>query len=380
MKIPNRDKIHFERCAEFKATVDLGGQEHSLDMSRSRFYEEMGLTKYRPQDISIELLMKTNPIAANMFKNLGPEASQSCIWEEQQICCFVLGGKRVFHVSKDLTDMLTATDFKIQREHFQVPFNSFYMSWASSDLWLDGPDGSSHPLEGYYVSFTHETHGSYAHVNWKGENSEDWDQINFMWVAKGYERSGLGLTTDDNLYHVRVDLDHSDTISSDNFGPITTKKEDTDEGVVDRYVSTGTGNEVVMASNPLRGLINLAVNTILYITSENPDLKDKNAPSSAIDLSKLGPKKKNKMERKLEKISHLPYTEVGETIKIPGGSGGESCGEGTRGKLSTRIEVRGHWRMQPYGEERAKIKRIWIKPHFKGPDTAELVHREFEVT
>lgn len=44
-------------------------------------------------------------------------------------------------------------------------------------------------------------------------------------------------------------------------------------------------------------------------------------------------------------------------------------------KLDKRFLVRGHWRMQACGPKRSERRRLWIKPHWKGPDTAEVVNR-----
>jgi len=40
--------------------------------------------------------------------------------------------------------------------------------------------------------------------------------------------------------------------------------------------------------------------------------------------------------------------------------------EGRSWELAKAFEVRGHWRWQPYGIERALRKIIWIHPHMKG--------------
>lgn len=47
--------------------------------------------------------------------------------------------------------------------------------------------------------------------------------------------------------------------------------------------------------------------------------------------------------------------------------------------LDKRFVVRGHWRMQPYGEKHALRKSIWIKPHWKGPELAEIINRPYKV-
>jgi hypothetical protein len=40
--------------------------------------------------------------------------------------------------------------------------------------------------------------------------------------------------------------------------------------------------------------------------------------------------------------------------------------------------VRGHWRNQPIGSGRSERKRIWIMPHWKGPQEAPKLFREYE--
>lgn len=40
--------------------------------------------------------------------------------------------------------------------------------------------------------------------------------------------------------------------------------------------------------------------------------------------------------------------------------------------------VRGHWRNQPIGPGRTERKRIWIMPHWKGPQEAPKLFREYE--
>ena len=57
--------------------------------------------------------------------------------------------------------------------------------------------------------------------------------------------------------------------------------------------------------------------------------------------------------------------------------GGISTGVGD--KLQVRFMVRGHWRRQPHGQENQERKLIWIQPHFKGPDIAEIVNKPYLV-
>lgn len=35
--------------------------------------------------------------------------------------------------------------------------------------------------------------------------------------------------------------------------------------------------------------------------------------------------------------------------------------------------VRGHWRMQPWGPKRSRVRPVWIEPHIKGPEGAPML-------
>lgn len=49
-------------------------------------------------------------------------------------------------------------------------------------------------------------------------------------------------------------------------------------------------------------------------------------------------------------------------------------------KVEQRFIVRGHWRSQPCGRGKMDRKRIWIEPHWKGPENAKnALERKYEV-
>ena len=47
-------------------------------------------------------------------------------------------------------------------------------------------------------------------------------------------------------------------------------------------------------------------------------------------------------------------------------------------RVKTRFTVRGHWRNQACGKGRKDRKRLWIHPHWKGPDDAQRVSHLYE--
>ena len=49
-------------------------------------------------------------------------------------------------------------------------------------------------------------------------------------------------------------------------------------------------------------------------------------------------------------------------------------------KIKSRFTVLGHWRNQPCGPGRKEVKRIWVKPHWKGPESGEQLKRIYQVS
>lgn len=76
--------------------------------------------------------------------------------------------------------------------------------------------------------------------------------------------------------------------------------------------------------------------------------------------------------------------DVGRCVKLDAGIRAALLGTGGTGKswrAAQRFIVRGHWRNQAHGEGRALRKRLWIEPHWKGPDNVlQAIERTYEVT
>lgn len=54
----------------------------------------------------------------------------------------------------------------------------------------------------------------------------------------------------------------------------------------------------------------------------------------------------------------------------------EPSGGGDSRDWHHRWMVRGHWRMQPFGPGRERVRPVWIAPHIKGPEGAPLLGGE----
>jgi hypothetical protein len=54
----------------------------------------------------------------------------------------------------------------------------------------------------------------------------------------------------------------------------------------------------------------------------------------------------------------------------------DSAGSGEGREWHHRWIVRGHWRMQPWGPKRERVRPVWIAPHVKGPEDKPLIGGE----
>lgn len=87
-----------------------------------------------------------------------------------------------------------------------------------------------------------------------------------------------------------------------------------------------------------------------------------------VDVCKVGPPLQKKRGRNLPR----PEVRVIKLRRPPGGSGG---GPGDR-EWRHRWIVRGHWRMQPWGPKRERVRPVWIAPHLKGPEGKPMLGGE----
>lgn len=121
----------------------------------------------------------------------------------------------------------------------------------------------------------------------------------------------------------------------------------------------------------------LVLNTILYLSSESADTKDViSAQQSILDEAKSikQPSKRKSQEKFAKKFSPLPYILIGEHVGPI-----EDRSAGDKGSHASRVLVRGHYKSQAHGPQRASRKRLWIAPYFRGPDMGELVSKPYVV-
>jgi hypothetical protein len=122
-------------------------------------------------------------------------------------------------------------------------------------------------------------------------------------------------------------------------------------------------------STPLRDLLALVVNALLYATSQDADLHEVTPAKSK--GGRTGKGKSSLLTS--ETVFHLPGTIDIKTLEHVK----KSRRGGAERELSVRCMVRGHWRRANprWSDQRPR----WIKPHWRGPSAAAIVERQYRL-
>lgn len=116
----------------------------------------------------------------------------------------------------------------------------------------------------------------------------------------------------------------------------------------------------------------LVINSLMYLNSTQATFRAKKRRLQPI-------KRKKKIKYDYFKYQGIvEYFDIRHNIVL-NKSNRSAYGSGKLGRVvQKQFTVRGHWRNQAYGTGRKLRKIIWIEPFMKGPDDAELIHRNLE--
>jgi len=127
----------------------------------------------------------------------------------------------------------------------------------------------------------------------------------------------------------------------------------------------------VADANPLRGLLHVTVNAVLYATSPGAEPQHRKSPNEA-QYGKERPESEAHVFSSEDvfflpgaiEISHLRNFQQLE--RLPSGR-----------KILHRFMVRGHWRRAAAGWRDQRMR--WIAPYWKGPDIAAVIERTYKL-
>jgi hypothetical protein len=122
-------------------------------------------------------------------------------------------------------------------------------------------------------------------------------------------------------------------------------------------------------ASPVRGLLRLVINAILYATSAGvtPEVRTSTPRAPRKPKSLLEP------PRSSDSVYFLPGT-----IDIRGVRRFQELERAPQGRATlSRFMVRGHWRRPQKGWTDQKLR--WIQPYWKGPDMATVIERAYKL-
>ncbi len=372
-KVELVDLLHFELATSRQAW--LGGRNFS-DLNRDVVYRK--LDRMLPADVGAAHIAEHHPIVASAMRlvesgDTDQNMLNQILNEELALFCF-WRTQKVFRVTPGLTNALRQTDFRIKKGHFKLPFRSIYVTWEGSGIQLSlAADQSSIPLKGAYIYETTE-HPSLL----MGDDMDSLPKkyLRFLFVSEHSTSSALLASREREL-----DVESGTAVSEDgmpmelcgagNIFWIFKRWDDSDTVVSSKDFVEGHTERIDPNMRP-HELMNLAINTVLYLGSPGADTEQRPPPSSEIVVPS-GKKARKALKRK-GKCSSLPYVVVGRSMQSPAGVPG-----GGRSKYAHQFDVRGHWRHQAHGEGNAQRRWTWIKPYRKNRDAAKLFHKSYRV-
>ena len=390
--LKDKNKELFELVSLAKKTIVKNNEVvqpvHSADKPLKEFlnYEEKELysfLKVVSQNSGIPIESMINEIRTNSdTQNILNIIIENATLEFFSVLNFELFGKKTFFFRDNLIDNLLNTEINLPAKEIHLPFDSCQLVFTNRNL-----------IDAFYS------------LHKKNENEElniDYKSPIYVFVTiyqktrnDVLNRCGRELELTclhgnySQVYMVqkrRLFLDDTweleETLKTD-WEYLASKK--LDRGLVANINQLDNISPAVDSIFYEDGLIffRAVLNSVLYISSENPDSVTVNK-SSITQKTKKKKIKNQTLEQKRNNSSELSYQDVGSSIQpiIIDKSMQDkfsNFNSSTQKKILRRFMVRGHWRKQRVGEGLKDFKRIWIKPYLKGQDFAEAINKPYLV-
>ena len=259
---------------------------------------------------------------------------------------FMHYGQPLFEIRPALADMLMNTHLKkVPKDIVKMPFPSMQLEVPYGILKSADDTGKEFNLMSVFVCY-------------------DPTRSSKMRILGNFDPTDKSIRHDDLNHFYVLDFNNGDNVeeiinSIKSYDPLQHHS----EGFIhqfDTYVKTSFA---------------FIINCILYITNSEADIvRQDRAGELRKKLKNVkSPGKRKKIERQISNAGSGRYV-VGSKIKVSRNEPKEHTppsGE-THGKHAYQYKVMGHWR-------HAHGKHIWIKPHLRGPELAEIINKPYIV-
>jgi hypothetical protein len=266
-------------------------------------------------------------------------------------------GDKTYTVADDLAWALKNTELRgVPANELRLPLPVIYFELPTGYK-VYNKDTGWHEAAGVYVSES----------EWEGER---------LWriILVGLSKDP-GNPMDDAIMFYTIDLPNGVTVDS---RVETILKQASFPGV--------PGDKWVEVRESFRQVFNFVMNAALYATHDDVDqmLSDASPDYRRLRerLFKAQGKKRGKIRAQMRQTASRPRVVLGGRVVIDrkkddleGDPGASQTGR----RWKVRTLVRGHYRWQAHGPGRSLRKRIWIRPHYAGPQHAPLTKKVTEL-
>lgn len=284
--------------------------------------------------VSLELQRALRAVPA------GPELTPWMRW----LVNFELHRRKAFWVDEALAYMLASTTLDVRADELRAPFASFALAFTDRHVLSMGERLLSRregrPLKGRYLRAVT------VFVTEVGRGDERQLDVCFAFDALGAE--------------LAVMEEHSVPLGGE---------EDLEMWL--NSVAPLAADDAVAQTNPLRGLLQVALNAVLYASSAGVQSELRAAPAKTTGKPRLrgGPPVVFSSDEVFFLPGAIEISQVRNLQQLERDSQGR--------QLVRRFMVRGHWRRPRSGAREQKLS--WVRPHWKGPDMATIIERTYKL-
>lgn len=292
--------------------------------------------------LELQRFLKDRPVASTT----GPQpAAQSLATHLRLMVNFDLHRRKSFWVDEALAYMLAQTELDVLGSELRVPFPSFAIVFTDRHVLSLGERlvarDKGCPLVGHHL------------------------RVATVFVTEAVSEQGRTLEVTFAFDALGADLPFLVT----HLVPL--KEDEPVEALLDALAPAAVVSPEVPNANPLRGLLQVAVNAILYATSAGVAPEVRATPAGAAPRPRVrgGPP----VSYSSDEVYFLPgaieisqVRRMQELDRIPAGR-----------SVLRRFMVRGHWR-RPSAKWTDHHMR-WIQPYWKGPDMATIIERTYKL-
>jgi hypothetical protein len=267
-------------------------------------------------------------------------------------------GEKIYYVTPEISSALAGTSLNFDAHFLRSPFREIFVQIDPGLFKFHDVDGCTVPVHGFYVYL---------------RDFEDHKHLRIL--ACSQLKPTPDIPYNDATFYFRIQIGLH--------GKVQEQVHDFVEDHI-RINKSGLARfGSVRNIDYLEDFATFVINTLMYITSKNPDLTEYLPVDAAERLSNIKSiAKRRKFEQRMGRTSSQRIIIIGASHQNKDIEDNKKAGGIGAWKLQNKVRVSGHWRSQWYGSDKDNTKRIetiWIKDYEKGPEFADVINSKFIV-